>query len=379
MQRDKMKSFIKPVIVAFSLLSVTNHAYSKAADSNQPSEQEMKAMLDMLDQLDELDRMDFREALRQASSCISGRLYSCAQEKLSEASEYANSESDKAQLARVRNDLESERKLEAKEIALAKQRKREAERRERERQREAARLRRLEMEREMESDDNLAMNTFMQGLSQGLSDLAERNAQRNLEINSAIRQANAMQEQQRREYLEEQRRAREREAEWQRKQQRYEDQQRALAEQKRKAEQERRRELELARKREAEKLARQREQERQRQEKERQLQAEKLAKQQAKKAYLDKLLSGTRLGAMNCYGEIHIGGQLPKVKPKAVGCVDVHYRVSCPVNARSTTGVLDYFTSFDMGCFGDTDKLTSDLGCKAEELKVRAVKVTECR
>ena len=41
------------------------------------------------------------------------------------------------------------------------------------------------------------MTQSMQGLSQGLSDLAERNAQRNLEINSAIRQANAMQEQQR--------------------------------------------------------------------------------------------------------------------------------------------------------------------------------------
>jgi len=222
------------------------------------------------------------------------------------------------------------------------------------------------------------MNTFMQGLSQGLTDLADRNAQRNLEINAAIRQANTLREQQERDYIEAQRRAREKEAEWQRKQQQQLSQQRAEAEQQRKAEADRRRQLELVRQREAEKLARQKEKERQKRERKRQREAEKLAKEQAERTYLNKLTTGTRMAAMKCYGDIYVGGQLPKIKPKAVECVDVHYRVTCPTTARSTTGVLDYFTSFDMGCFGDTDKLSSDLGCKAEELRVTAQKVTRC-
>ncbi|PSW06796.1 hypothetical protein [Photobacterium lipolyticum] len=368
----KLKRTLRTLLI--SILSIIAFA-APSLGNEQLSQQEM---LDMLDQLDQLDRMDFLDALDRANDCISSRNYRCAERHLAEAAKYANGKTDKAEILIAKRDLGNERDLEAKEIAMAKQRKREAERRERERRREEERLRRLAWEEEDAADDTLIMSTFMQGLNQGLADMAERNAQRNLEINTAIRQANTLREQQERDYIEAQRKAQEKEAEWQRKQQQQLAQQRDQAEQQRRAEADRRRQLELARQREAEKLARQREKERQKQEKDRQRQAEKLAKEQAERAYLSKLLSGTRLGAMKCYGEIHVGGQLPKIKPKAVECVDVHYRVSCPTTARSTTGVLDYFTSFDMGCFGDTDKLSSDLGCKAEELRVTAQKVTKC-
>ena len=367
----------KPTLLAIliSLVSITTFV-APSSGNEQLSPQEM---LDLLDQLDQLDRLDFYDALDRANDCISSRNYRCAEKELAEAAKYANGKSDKKSLRVAKQALANERELEAKEIALAKERKREAERRERERRREEERQRRLAWEAEQGADDNLMMNTFMQGLNQGLADLAEQNAQRNLEINAAIRQANEMRERQRREHLAEQRRAQEREADRQRRQQQLLAQQRAQAEQQRKAEAERRRQRELARQREEEKRAREREKERQKQERERQRQAEQLAKEQAKRAYLNKLTAGARMGAMNCYGEYVVGGKLPKIKPKEVGCVDIHYRVRCPITARTTSGVLENFTGFDMGCFGDYDKLTTDLGCKAEELRVTAEKVTECQ
>ncbi|HAS6068193.1 TPA: hypothetical protein I7114_15840 [Vibrio vulnificus] len=127
---------------------------------------------------------------------------------------------------------------------------------------------------------------------------------------------------------------------------------------------------EKARREEAEKEAR----------KQRELakQREAQARQQEEQAYLDKLKVGGRFAAKACYGDVHIGGVLPKVRPKVVSCIDVYYKATCPSTVRSERGVLTNFVSMGTGCFGDTDKLSSNLGCDPKDLRVVVEKVVKC-
>lgn len=108
-------------------------------------------------------------------------------------------------------------------------------------------------------------------------------------------------------------------------------------------------------------------------------QQEAQVRQQAEQVYLGKLKVGGRFAAKACYGEVHVGGMLPKVSPKVVSCVDVHYKATCPSTVRSERGVLTNFVSMGTGCFGDTDKLSSNLGCDPKDLRVVVEKVVKCQ
>lgn len=129
---------------------------------------------------------------------------------------------------------------------------------------------------------------------------------------------------------------------------------------------------------EAERLAKIEQKEREKQERERQKEAEQIAQNKAKEDYLSKLLAGARLGVKKCSGAIAVSGVLPKVTPKIVECRDVHFRVVCPASSRSETGVIKTFIGMNTGCAGDYGKISSDLGCKVEELRATAIKVTQC-
>jgi len=135
---------------------------------------------------------------------------------------------------------------------------------------------------------------------------------------------------------------------------------------------------ETERQKESERLARIERKEREKQERERQEEAEQIAKNKAKEDYLNKLLAGARLGVKECNKAIAVSGVLPKITPKIVECRDVHFRVVCPVSSRSETGVIKTFIGMNTGCAGDYSKISSDLGCKVEELRATAIKVTQC-
>ena len=107
---------------------------------------------------------------------------------------------------------------------------------------------------------------------------------------------------------------------------------------------------------------------------------EKETKRINEKKYLQRLANGTRLAGKRCYGDNYVGGQLPSIRPRVVGCVDVYYSAYCPSNSYSAyDGVLKNMLSNSGGCFGDISKVTRDLGCKAKDYIVKVKEITPCQ
>jgi hypothetical protein len=78
--------------------------------------------------------------------------------------------------------------------------------------------------------------------------------------------------------------------------------------------------------------------------------------------------AGIRLAAKNCFGEIVIGGQKPRVAGKNYS-IDVYFTAYCPGSSVGISGVLPGFTGFDTGCYGDTASIAKP-PCKASKLRV---------
>ena len=108
--------------------------------------------------------------------------------------------------------------------------------------------------------------------------------------------------------------------------------------------------------------------------------AEAEARAQAERDYLQRLAAGTRMGAKNCYGEQHVMGALPNIKPSVVSCIDMHFRAYCPGTppAAAYQGVLKNMVSMGTGCFGDTVQIKPKLGCKAEDIRVEVTQARPC-
>lgn len=108
--------------------------------------------------------------------------------------------------------------------------------------------------------------------------------------------------------------------------------------------------------------------------------AEAEAKARAEQDYLQRLAAGTRMGAKNCYGEQHVMGAMPNIKPKPVACIDMHFRAYCQGSHPSVAyqGVLKNMVSMGTGCFGDTVEIKPKLGCKAEDIRVEVTQAKPC-
>ncbi|MBX9959315.1 MAG: hypothetical protein K2Y15_04200 [Burkholderiaceae bacterium] len=108
--------------------------------------------------------------------------------------------------------------------------------------------------------------------------------------------------------------------------------------------------------------------------------AEAEAKARAEQDYLQRLAAGTRMGAKNCYGEQHVMGAMPNIKPKTVACIDMHFRAYCQGSHPGVAyqGVLKNMVSMGTGCFGDTVEIKPKLGCKAEDIRVEVTQARPC-
>lgn len=104
------------------------------------------------------------------------------------------------------------------------------------------------------------------------------------------------------------------------------------------------------------------------------------AKAQADSEYLRKLAAGTRLVAQNCFGEHHVMGKLPSIKPRLVECIDMQFRAYCPGTPRVYhQGVIKNMVGMGTGCYGDTAQIEPKLACKAAELTVEVVEARGCK
>jgi hypothetical protein len=104
------------------------------------------------------------------------------------------------------------------------------------------------------------------------------------------------------------------------------------------------------------------------------------AKAQAEGEYLRKLAAGTRLVAQNCFGEHHVMGKLPSIKPRLVECVDVQFRAYCPGTPPVYhQGVIKNMVGMGTGCYGDTAQIEPKLACKATEITVEVVEARGCK
>ncbi|MDY6922063.1 MAG: hypothetical protein SV765_17835, partial [Pseudomonadota bacterium] len=109
-------------------------------------------------------------------------------------------------------------------------------------------------------------------------------------------------------------------------------------------------------------------------------QQEAAEKQARRTQYLAQLRQGTRLGGKTCYGEKHVLGVLPQIRPREVACVDVHFSVRCPGDQGPRhRGVMDTMVSNAGGCFGDTTEVPKDIGCAAEAFQVQVEQVVPCQ
>lgn len=109
--------------------------------------------------------------------------------------------------------------------------------------------------------------------------------------------------------------------------------------------------------------------------------AEVEAELRAKREYLNKLVTGTRLAARKCpdgEGKYYIVGVFPKVSPEIVSCKDVYFKATCPGDVVGLDGVGKNFLGAATDCFmGDTVKI-EPLACKVDQVSVRVRDVRAC-
>lgn len=110
--------------------------------------------------------------------------------------------------------------------------------------------------------------------------------------------------------------------------------------------------------------------------------ASEAAERKEKQDYLDALARGTRLMARTCpdgEGKYYIVGLRPKISPRKVACVDVHYAVRCEGSAVEQTGVGRNFSGIDTGCYmGDVFEISPKPACPVEQVRVRVAEIRGC-
>ncbi|BFM48405.1 hypothetical protein [Marinomonas sp. THO17] len=353
------------------------------------SPQDMLKMLDQLDQLDRLDQMEFDDAIEAGYRCTDDENFACADQEIKKARPLVFDQDSKQRLNDLMAYRQDQEKYYKQKQRLVVQQKLEAKCARRcpiareYAQCVAGNLDSWDCRDEEASDNsggssgsNSTMAAFSSALTQLNNQLQADLARQQADFNRQLKQIEAQRQ-------EKERQKRQQQAQQRRVQQ---EQQQALANIQQQQEQARR---QAEQRRQAEEARRQREEERRLAEEKRrqERQARALAQQRAKEEearnkqiYLSKLTSGARLAARNCFGEKHVFGTLPVIKPELVSCVNVNFSVQCsssgPVVHR---GVLRNHINMNAGsCFGDTSQVPSSVACPAKQFVVRATSVEGC-
>ena len=382
-------------------------------------------LLEMSEQLDKLERQDLSAALEQANACTQARDFECSDRALAKAEKSVNGAKDQRALQTARNRLANERQLLAQEIRRAEEarvaeleRQRIEEERERRAQLEAEKQeRRAQFEAEEMEERRAARRANEEARNEALAIALGRvgrpqppqdwlmaetqkslartpqliaDARREQANEAAARQAeanriNAERAEARREANE----AAERRARMSADQaasQRQAEQTR-LAEQARRDEQARREreardeQRRLSEQRIADAEAQRAARAKEAAEREAAKRAEAETELRAKRDYLGKLITGTRLAARKCpggEGKYYVVGLFPKVSPQPVSCKDVYFKATCPGDVVGVDGVGKNFLGAATDCYmGDTVKI-EPLACTVEQVSVRVTDVRAC-
>ncbi|MGO4660163.1 hypothetical protein AB4Z34_36270, partial [Ensifer sp. 2YAB10] len=106
------------------------------------------------------------------------------------------------------------------------------------------------------------------------------------------------------------------------------------------------------------------------------------AEETKKQNYLLAVTQSLKLGARHCpdgEGKHYLVGILPKIKPREVECIDVHYTATCPGSRAGTSGVIKTFMGESTDCFfGDAAEIAPTPACKPGEVQVQVSRVTGC-
>jgi len=101
-----------------------------------------------------------------------------------------------------------------------------------------------------------------------------------------------------------------------------------------------------------------------------------------KQNYLQALTQSLKLKARHCpdgEGKHYIVGILPKINPRAVECIDVHYTATCPGSRAGASGVIKTFMGESADCFfGDAAEVAPTPACKPGDVQVQVSSVTAC-
>jgi len=296
---------------------------------------------------------------------------------------------------RYENEQREAREREERRQARAREREREARREAREREREAREERERRNARNASSDSVASPNNYWANLGQKPDPVAEIFRRNNEMMRNAVREQAASRERERAEAQRRQAEAAQRRAQYQRQQQhaqasasRAREQQRLAQEREaqrrdaqRRAEQERQRQAEARRQAEQERQrqAEARRQAREAQERQRvaQRQAEQAAKERARQDYLHAMKNNIRAKAISCFGETHVVASRPRIQPKAVSCIDVHWRAYCP-GTRGVFDVTHNVVGMGTGCYGDTAKIQPKPACPIDQVLVEVRDVRAC-
>lgn len=402
---------------------------SAAVSANVDQKQEL---LEKLQQLDRLDRLEYLDHEERARKCIANRSYGCAEDAIKKAARVARSPESSRDIKVLRADLQKERDAERSEQE-AERRRIEAEERQREAE-ERAEERRQQRERDLDNQRRLMAQigaSTISGVTQEqrnriadsmYNDLtygtkttestARSIASQNNEIERRNREAREQSLRQQQQRIEAQRaeanarqqqqrdqaehvRARQQAAVAQATQRQQEAQtardaelerqrQAALkAEQEaaaKKAEQER---IAAQAKAEAERKAKAEEDKRQRElaaaERKRQQEEEKAARIKATNDYIQNEATGSRLKAIQCFGEKHVIGVRPRVKPELAACMYLTYRFRCPGEQRWTEQeTTTNYIGMMGGCYGESYELKPKPSCPVEQIELQPVKGRGC-
>lgn len=430
-------------LISVGLLTVTAVPVMAQAVMDEKMQEQLR-QLNQLDQLDQMDHMEFLEHIEYADSCTRARHFDCAEKSIAKAAKVAGNSKDRNALLAAKQKLAAERDAEYQErLAEERRLKQLAEREERRREEARAAERRREEREEAERNKRAAV-ALVVGTMVGNSTRNYTPEQRDRVVRASMEsvmtgdtsrmdaassqvmaerqqshnaQMQAIREQKFREESAARARAQaQREEEAHAAQRRRETERERLAQadaermrmaqtsrvpgsaqqvqspsggsgstaqtqrlqqeaQRKSAEDLRQQEMEkaVAAKAAAEKARREKA------EADKKAQAE--AKAQAESDYLRKLAAGTRLVAQNCFGEHHVMGKLPSIKPRLVECVDVQFRAYCS-GARPPVyyqGVIKNMVGMGTGCYGDTAQMEPKLACKATEITVEVVEARGCK
>lgn len=331
---------------------------------------EMDDLLKMSEQLDNQDRQDFTALIERAESCTRARDFRCSDSALAKARKLPTDGKDRKRLRLADANLQAARQqVQQEEYAAIKRREaaeaealaqQQAERKRRRREEEAA------WDRERQADAERSSREIASAFDNMNRDLSDFTAQQNRQMQRmgdfAVENERRKREAREQEQARAERDRQAARAEADRAQARRDAQLRADAD----------RRASEARERE-----RQQQADARRAQQESDRLAEAKARAGARDDYLRRLAGGTRLAGKTCFGEQHVLGTLPQITPRAVACVDVHFRAYCPGSSAAISGVIRNMQGMKTGCYGDTARIHND-ACKAEALRVEVVAARAC-